>query len=103
MTDLLSEALRSARLTLSSVIFGRIAAVTRSIVEKRKSVLYPVRKPKAALLKRIAGSACADLAPDRRRAVAATFKQEGAAPLGALNRVVLLCYWRLANCTAVAS
>ena len=47
-----------------------------------------------AHLAKLAGGAFADLAPDRRRAVAATFKQEGGAPLFALNRVVLLCYYR---------
>ena len=32
--------------------------------------------------------------PDRRRAVAANFKQEGGARQFTLNRVVLLCYYR---------
>ena len=35
-----------------------------------------------------------DLPPERRAEVAARFKQEGGAPLFALNRVVLLCYYR---------
>jgi len=47
-----------------------------------------------AHLAKLAGGAFADLPADRRRDVAATFKQEGGAPLGALNRVVLLCYYR---------
>lgn len=47
-----------------------------------------------AHLAKLAGGAFAGLALDRRRDVAATFKQEGGAPLGALNRVVLLCYYR---------
>jgi len=47
-----------------------------------------------AHLAKLAGGAFADLAPDRRRDVAATFKKEGGAPLFALNRVVLLCYYR---------
>ncbi len=47
-----------------------------------------------AHLARLAGGAFADLVPDRRRDVAATFKKEGGAPLFALNRVVLLCYYR---------
>jgi hypothetical protein len=47
-----------------------------------------------AHLAKLAGGAFADLSPDRRRDVAATFKQEGGAPLSALNRVVLLCYYR---------
>jgi hypothetical protein len=47
-----------------------------------------------AHLARLSGGAFADLSPDRRRDVAATFKKEGGAPLFALNRVVLLCYYR---------
>jgi hypothetical protein len=47
-----------------------------------------------AHLVRLAGGAFADLSEDRRREVAATFKKEGGAPLFALNRVVLLCYYR---------
>lgn len=35
-----------------------------------------------------------DLPPERRAEIAARFKQEGGAPLFALNRVVLLCYYR---------
>jgi hypothetical protein len=46
------------------------------------------------LLATLAGGAFADLAPARRAEVAATFKREGGAPLFALNRVVLLCYYR---------
>ncbi|KAF0101252.1 MAG: hypothetical protein FD144_2890 [Rhodospirillaceae bacterium] len=42
----------------------------------------------------LSGGAFADLAPERRAEVAARFKQEGGAPLFALNRVVLLCYYR---------
>jgi hypothetical protein len=47
-----------------------------------------------AYLMKLSGGAFADLPPDRRRDVAATFKKEGGAPLFALNRVVLLCYYR---------
>ncbi len=47
-----------------------------------------------AHLAKLAGGAFADLAPDRRRDVAVPFKQEGGTPLLALNRVVLLCYYR---------
>lgn len=42
----------------------------------------------------LSGGAFADLSPERRAEVAARFKQEGGAPLFALNRVVLLCYYR---------
>jgi len=47
-----------------------------------------------AHLAKLSGSAFADLSEDRRREIAATFKKEGGAPLFALNRVVLLCYYR---------
>ncbi len=42
----------------------------------------------------LSGGAFADLSPERRAEVAARFKQEGGVPLFALNRVVLLCYYR---------
>jgi hypothetical protein len=42
----------------------------------------------------LAGGAFADLGPERRTEVAATFRETGGAPLGALVRVVLLCYYR---------
>jgi len=46
------------------------------------------------LLARLAGGSFADLPSPRRGEVAAAFKQEGGAALFALNRVVLLCYYR---------
>jgi hypothetical protein len=42
----------------------------------------------------LAGGAFADLGPERRTEVAATLRETGGAPLGALVRVVLLCYYR---------
>jgi hypothetical protein len=42
----------------------------------------------------LSGGAFADLPPARRAEVAAAFKAEGGAPLTALVRVVLLCYYR---------
>jgi hypothetical protein len=42
----------------------------------------------------LAGGAFADLEPARRIEVAATFREAGGAPLAALVRVVLLCYYR---------
>ena len=42
----------------------------------------------------LAGGAFADLGPERRTEVAATFRETGGAPLAALVRVVLLCYYR---------
>lgn len=45
-------------------------------------------------LAELSGGAFADLLPESRAEIAARFKQEGGAPLFALNRVVLLCYYR---------
>jgi hypothetical protein len=47
-----------------------------------------------AQLARLAGGAFAELDPARRAEVAATFRETGGAPLAALVRVVLLCYYR---------
>jgi hypothetical protein len=47
-----------------------------------------------AHLARLAGGAFAELEPARRAEVAATFRETGGAPLAALVRVVLLCYYR---------
>jgi hypothetical protein len=47
-----------------------------------------------AHLATLAGGAFADLEPARRAEVAATFREVGGAPLAALVRVVLLCYYR---------
>jgi hypothetical protein len=46
------------------------------------------------LLAALAGGAFADLGPERRVEVATTFRETGGAPLTALVRVVLLCYYR---------
>ncbi|MGQ0581934.1 MAG: hypothetical protein ACT4O6_08360 [Reyranella sp.] len=61
-----------------------------------KSLERDTEDTRAALahLVKLSGGAFADLPEDRRRDVAATFKKEGGAPLFALNRVVLLCYYR---------
>jgi hypothetical protein len=45
-------------------------------------------------LSSLAGGAFADLAPERRAEVAVRFRETGGAPLTALVRVVLLCYYR---------
>ena len=47
-----------------------------------------------AHLAALAGGVFADLKPERRAEVAATFRETGGAPLAALVRVVLLCYYR---------
>jgi hypothetical protein len=47
-----------------------------------------------AHLTTLAGGAFADLEPARRTEIAAAFREAGGAPLTALVRVVLLCYYR---------
>jgi hypothetical protein len=47
-----------------------------------------------ANLARLAGGSFANLEPARRVEVAAAFRETGGAPLAALVRVVLLCYYR---------
>jgi hypothetical protein len=47
-----------------------------------------------AHLAALAGGAFAELAAERRAGVAAAFREAGGAPLAALVRVVLLCYYR---------
>jgi hypothetical protein len=47
-----------------------------------------------APLAALAGGAFADLGPERRIEVAASFREVCGAPLAALVRVVLLCYYR---------
>jgi hypothetical protein len=47
-----------------------------------------------AHLEELAGGAFADLGPQRRAEVANAFRAHGGAPLAALVRVVLLCYYR---------
>jgi hypothetical protein len=47
-----------------------------------------------AHLATLSGGAFADLEPQRRLEVAAVFRETGGAPLTALVRVVLLCYYR---------
>jgi hypothetical protein len=47
-----------------------------------------------AQLAGLAGGAFADLGPERRAEVAASFREVGGPPLAALVRVVLLCYYR---------
>jgi hypothetical protein len=47
-----------------------------------------------ALLAKLSGGSFAALPPERRTEIARTFKEQGAAPLFSLVRVVLLCYYR---------
>ncbi len=51
-------------------------------------------KATLALLRDLSGGAFADLAPARQMDVAMQLKAKGGAALFALNRVVLLCYYR---------
>jgi hypothetical protein len=59
-------------------------------------ILKSLDDTRAALahLAKLAGGSYAALSPDRRAEVAARFKQDGGAALFAVNRVVLLCYYR---------
>ena len=67
-------------------IFGDIL---RSLERDRDDICRAL-----AQLARLAGGAFADLGPARRLEVAAAFRETGGAPLAALVRVVLLCYYR---------
>jgi hypothetical protein len=68
-------------------------AIFADIVKNLERDTEDTRTALAHLVK-LSGGAFADLPENRRREVAATFKNEGGAPLFALNRVVLLCYYR---------
>jgi hypothetical protein len=65
------------------------ADILRSLARDRDDISSAL-----AHLARLAGAAFADLEPPRRLEVAARFREAGGAPLAALVRVVLLCYYR---------
>ncbi len=65
------------------------ADILRSLERDRNDICQAL-----AQLARLAGGAFADLEPGRRSEVAAAFREAGGARLGALVRVVLLCYYR---------
>jgi hypothetical protein len=67
-------------------IFGDIL---RSLERDRDDICRAL-----AHLATLSGGAFADLEPERRAEVATTFREAGGAPLTALVRVVLLCYYR---------
>jgi hypothetical protein len=67
-------------------IFGDIL---RSLERDRDDICRAL-----AHLVTLAGGAFANLGPQRRAEVAITFREVGGAPLSALVRVVLLCYYR---------
>ena len=67
-------------------IFGDIL---RSLERDRDDICQAL-----AHLARLAGGAFAELDPARRAEIASTFRETGGAPLAALVRVVLLCYYR---------
>jgi hypothetical protein len=67
-------------------IFGDIL---RSLERDRDDICQAL-----AHLARLAGGAFAELDPARRAEIASTFREAGGAPLVALVRVVLLCYYR---------
>ena len=68
------------------VIFNDIV---RSLERDRDDICQALTQ-----LARLAGGAFAGLEPARRTEVAAIFRETGGAPLAALVRVVLLCYYR---------
>ena len=63
--------------------------ILRSVERDRDDICHAL-----AHLTTLSGGAFADLDPQRRAEVAATFRETGRAPLAALVRVVLLCYYR---------
>jgi len=63
--------------------------ILRSLERDRDAIVTAL-----ADLATLAGGAFADLGPERRTEVAATFRETGGAALAALVRVVLLCYYR---------
>jgi hypothetical protein len=65
------------------------ADILRSLERDRDDICAAL-----AHLAALAGGAFADLAPERRAEVASAFRESGGAPLAALVRVVLLCYYR---------
>ena len=67
-------------------IFGDIL---RSLERDRDDICRAL-----AHLATLSGGAFADLEPERRAEVATAFRETGGAPLAALVRVVLLCYYR---------
>jgi hypothetical protein len=65
------------------------ADILRSLERDRDDICRAL-----AHLATLSGGTFADLGPERRIEVAAAFRQAGGAPLTALVRVVLLCYYR---------
>ena len=65
------------------------ADILRSLERDRDDICRAL-----AHLATLSGGAFADLGPERRTEVASAFRKAGGAPLAALVRVVLLCYYR---------
>lgn len=65
------------------------ADILRSLERDRDDICRAL-----AHLATLSGGAFAALAPERRQEVALAFRETGGAPLTALVRVVLLCYYR---------
>jgi hypothetical protein len=63
--------------------------ILRSVERDRDDICHAL-----AHLATLSGGAFAGLDPQRRTEVAAKFRETGGAPLAALVRVVLLCYYR---------
>jgi hypothetical protein len=68
------------------LIFGDIL---RGLERDRNDICHALTN-----LATLSGGAFAGLAPERRTEAAAAFREAGGAPLAALVRVVLLCYYR---------
>jgi hypothetical protein len=69
------------------------AAIFADITASLGRDLPAVRQALGALAA-LAGGAFADVDATRREAVVASFREQGGAPLSALSRVVLQCYYR---------
>jgi hypothetical protein len=63
--------------------------ILRSLERDRDDIVRALTQ-----LSSLAGGSFADLASEHRAEVATTFRETGGAPLAALVRVVLLCYYR---------
>jgi len=100
--DLTAEQVRDLRTLAGTIIPSSVAYdvpgaddekifndILRSLERDRDDICRAL-----AQLVTLAGGAFAELGPERRAEVAAGFREAGGAPLAALVRVVLLCYYR---------
>jgi hypothetical protein len=100
--DLSAEQIRDLRALAAAIIppgpaYGLPAADDETIFTDILGSLERDRDDISRALAHLAalsGGAFADLGPERRTEVASAFREAGGAPLAALVRVVLLCYYR---------